>query len=66
MIKTVVSIGSYSGAEINKFVKFKLTPVKANIFKDPLVKECYANIECWIVDYVKSHGILSWRRSGLS
>jgi flavin reductase (DIM6/NTAB) family NADH-FMN oxidoreductase RutF len=57
MSKTVVSIGSCSGAEVNKFEKFKLTPLEAEYVKAPLVKECYANIECRVVDYVKKHGI---------
>jgi flavin reductase (DIM6/NTAB) family NADH-FMN oxidoreductase RutF len=57
MSKTVVSIGSCSGAEVNKFKKLKLTPVEAEYVKAPLIKECYANIECRVADYVKKHGI---------
>jgi flavin reductase (DIM6/NTAB) family NADH-FMN oxidoreductase RutF len=57
MSKTVVSIGSCSGAELNKFEKFKLTPLKAQYVKAPLIKECYVNIECRVVEYIKRHGI---------
>jgi flavin reductase (DIM6/NTAB) family NADH-FMN oxidoreductase RutF len=57
MSKTVVSIGACSGAEVDKFEKFKLTPLKAEFVNAPLIKECYANIECRVVDYVKNHGI---------
>jgi flavin reductase (DIM6/NTAB) family NADH-FMN oxidoreductase RutF len=57
MSKTVVSIGSCSGAEANKFEKFRLTPLEAEYGKAPRLKECYANIECRVVDYVKKHGI---------
>jgi flavin reductase (DIM6/NTAB) family NADH-FMN oxidoreductase RutF len=57
MSKTVVSIGSCSGADVDKFDKFKLTPLKAKYVNAPLVKECYANIECRVVDYIKNHGI---------
>jgi flavin reductase (DIM6/NTAB) family NADH-FMN oxidoreductase RutF len=57
MAKTVVSIGACSGAEVNKFEKVKLTPLKAEFVNAPLIKECYANIECRVVDYVKKHGI---------
>jgi flavin reductase (DIM6/NTAB) family NADH-FMN oxidoreductase RutF len=57
MSKTVVSIGACSGAEVNKFEKFKLTPLKAEFVNAPLIKECYANIECRVADYVKKHGI---------
>jgi flavin reductase (DIM6/NTAB) family NADH-FMN oxidoreductase RutF len=57
MSKTVVSIGSCSGADVDKFKKFKLTPLEAKYVGAPLIKECYANIECRIVDYVRKHGI---------
>jgi flavin reductase (DIM6/NTAB) family NADH-FMN oxidoreductase RutF len=57
MSKTVVSIGSCSGADVDKFKKFKLTPLKAKYVEAPLVKECYVNIECRVVDYIKKHGI---------
>ena len=57
MSKTVVSIGACSGTELNKFEKFKLTPIGAQYVGAPLIQECYANIECRVVDYVKQHGI---------
>jgi flavin reductase (DIM6/NTAB) family NADH-FMN oxidoreductase RutF len=57
MAKTVVAIGACSGAEVDKFDTFKLTPLKAEFVNAPLIKECYANIECRVVDYVKKHGI---------
>ncbi|MDR2072177.1 MAG: flavin reductase family protein [Spirochaetaceae bacterium] len=57
MSKTVVSIGACSGAKVNKFKKFKLTPLPATCVGAPLIKECYANIECRVVDYIKKHGI---------
>jgi flavin reductase (DIM6/NTAB) family NADH-FMN oxidoreductase RutF len=57
MSKTAASIGSCSGAEVNKFEKFKLTPLKAEQVKAPLIKECYANIECRVVDYLKKYGV---------
>jgi flavin reductase (DIM6/NTAB) family NADH-FMN oxidoreductase RutF len=57
MSKTVVSIGSCSGADVDKFEKFKLTPLKAKYVNAPLIKECYSNIECRVVDYIKKHSI---------
>jgi flavin reductase (DIM6/NTAB) family NADH-FMN oxidoreductase RutF len=57
LAKTVVSIGACSGSEVNKFEKFKLTPLDAQAVHAPLIKECYANIECRIVDYIKNHHI---------
>jgi flavin reductase (DIM6/NTAB) family NADH-FMN oxidoreductase RutF len=57
MSKTVVSIGACSGAEVDKFEKFRLTPLEAKCVHAPLIKECYANIECRVVDHIKNHGI---------
>jgi flavin reductase (DIM6/NTAB) family NADH-FMN oxidoreductase RutF len=57
MSKTVVSIGSCSGADVDKFEKFKLTPLKAKYVSAPLVKECYVNIECRVADYIEKYGI---------
>jgi flavin reductase (DIM6/NTAB) family NADH-FMN oxidoreductase RutF len=42
---------------VDKFEKFRLTPLKAETVNAPLIKECYANIECRVVDYIKKHGI---------
>jgi len=58
MLDKVVGIGTCSGADTDKFAKFKLNPVKARIVKAPLIKECLANIECNVVDIVKKHNIV--------
>ena len=58
MLDKVVGIGTCSGADTDKFTKFKLTPVKGRIVKAPLIKECLANIECKVVDIVKKHNIV--------
>lgn len=50
LAETVVKIGNTSGAEIDKFAVFHLTKVKATKVKAPLIKECYANLECKLVD----------------
>jgi flavin reductase (DIM6/NTAB) family NADH-FMN oxidoreductase RutF len=50
LAKTVVGIGNCSGAEVDKFKKFKLTAVDACAVKAPLIAECYANLECKLVD----------------
>jgi len=57
LIKKTVQIGSCSGDEVDKFNKFKLTPVKAENVAAPLINECFANIECRIVDHIKQHNI---------
>jgi len=47
---TVAKIGNCSGASVDKFVKFKLTAVPAEQVRAPLIAECYANLECKLVD----------------
>jgi flavin reductase (DIM6/NTAB) family NADH-FMN oxidoreductase RutF len=46
----VVDIGSCSGRDVDKFKKFKLTPLPAGIVQAPLIAECLAHIECRVVD----------------
>jgi flavin reductase (DIM6/NTAB) family NADH-FMN oxidoreductase RutF len=58
MLDKVVGIGTCSGADTDKFVKFMLTPVRGRIVKAPLIKECLANIECKVTDIVKKHNIV--------
>lgn len=50
MLDTIIGIGNTCGSEIDKFDAFGLTPVKAKKVKAPLIKECYANFECKLVD----------------
>jgi flavin reductase (DIM6/NTAB) family NADH-FMN oxidoreductase RutF len=46
----VVAVGNCSGRDIDKFGKFRLTPVPARRVTPPLVAECFANLECKVVD----------------
>ncbi len=50
LIDTVVRIGNTSGAEIDKFKEFALTPGEAQEVKAPLICECHANFECRLYD----------------
>jgi flavin reductase (DIM6/NTAB) family NADH-FMN oxidoreductase RutF len=50
LARTVAGIGNCSGAEVDKFARFKLTPQAAVAVKAPLIAECYANLECKLVD----------------
>jgi flavin reductase (DIM6/NTAB) family NADH-FMN oxidoreductase RutF len=47
---TVAKIGNCSGADVDKFKKFKLTAVDAEQVQAPLIAECYANFECKLAD----------------
>lgn len=46
----VVGCGNTSGRSVDKFARFALTPVAASRVAPPLVAECYANLECRVVD----------------
>jgi flavin reductase (DIM6/NTAB) family NADH-FMN oxidoreductase RutF len=50
LAKKVVACGNASGESVDKFRKFGLTPVAAAMVKAPLIAECYANLECKVVD----------------
>jgi flavin reductase (DIM6/NTAB) family NADH-FMN oxidoreductase RutF len=58
MLDKVVGIGTCSGADTDKFAKFKLTPVPGKVVKAPLIKECLANIECKVIDIINRHNIV--------
>jgi len=58
MLDKVVGIGICSGADTDKFAKFKLTPVQGKVVTPPLIKECLANIECKVIDIVEKHNIV--------
>jgi flavin reductase (DIM6/NTAB) family NADH-FMN oxidoreductase RutF len=46
----VVRCGNASGRRVDKFAAFGLTPVPAACVGAPLVAECFANLECKVVD----------------
>jgi flavin reductase (DIM6/NTAB) family NADH-FMN oxidoreductase RutF len=46
----VMKVGSTSGKTVDKFKKFGLTALPASRVMAPLVRECFANIECKVVD----------------
>ncbi len=50
LIDKVIGIGNQHGDSIDKFKAFGLTPEEATFVKAPLIKECYANLECKLVD----------------
>jgi len=50
LANAVAGIGNCSGEAVNKFEQFKLTAQAASKVKAPMIKECYANFECKVVD----------------
>jgi flavin reductase (DIM6/NTAB) family NADH-FMN oxidoreductase RutF len=47
---TAVRIGNTSGADVDKFERFGLTPVPADKVDAPLIAECHASFECRLHD----------------
>jgi flavin reductase (DIM6/NTAB) family NADH-FMN oxidoreductase RutF len=50
LAEKVVAIGNCSGRDTDKFDAFHLTPRAAKHVGTPLVAECFANIECKVVN----------------
>jgi len=57
LVDTMLDVGTTTGKETDKFARFGLTPLPASQVSAPLIKECYANIECRVVDHIKQHNI---------
>ncbi len=50
LVDSVARIGNSSGAAIDKFAAFGLTPEPAQRVGAPLIRECHANFECRLFD----------------
>ena len=50
LARQVVACGNASGRRRDKFAEFGLTAVPAQRVMPPLIKECYASLECGVVD----------------
>ncbi len=50
LAEKVVQVGNCSGRDRDKFAAFGLTPAPAGLVAPPLVAECFANLECKVVD----------------
>jgi flavin reductase (DIM6/NTAB) family NADH-FMN oxidoreductase RutF len=45
-----VKVGNSSGRDIDKFARFGLTEMPAKRVAPPLVADCFANLECKVID----------------
>lgn len=50
LAQKVVACGNSSGRQVDKFKEFELTPVSCKNIQAPMIDECYANLECRVVD----------------
>ena len=53
LAEKVVGCGNTSGEKLDKFRKFGLTTKAAGVVRAPLIAECYANLECRVIDTSK-------------
>jgi flavin reductase (DIM6/NTAB) family NADH-FMN oxidoreductase RutF len=62
LVDEVIGIGDCSGARVNKFKAFSLTPAPAAKVRAPLINECYANFECRLADssLISKYGLFIW------
>jgi flavin reductase (DIM6/NTAB) family NADH-FMN oxidoreductase RutF len=62
LVNEVIGIGNCSGAEVDKFKAFGLTPAPATNVSAPLIKECYANFECRLANssLVSKYDLFIW------
>lgn len=59
MAEKVVAIGNCSGRDTDKFAEIGLTALSAKEVSAPLIGECFANLECRVVDrdFVERHNL---------
>lgn len=50
LVKKVVACGNVSGRRVDKFKSLGLTPMTAACVQAPLIAECYASLECKVLD----------------
>ncbi len=62
LVDVAVDIGNCSGAEIDKFERFRLTPESASKVGAPLIAECHSSFECRLADgsRIRRHGLFIW------
>ena len=59
LARKVVGCGNTSGRDVDKFRKFGLTASAASSVRAPLIDECFASLECKVIDtkLVPQYGI---------
>ena len=50
LAEQVVGVGNTSGLEVDKYEKFGFTTDDAEKVGAPLIRECFANLECKLID----------------
>jgi len=50
LARKVVDVGNCSGRDVDKFAAIGLTKTPAALVTPPLIAECFANLECRVID----------------
>lgn len=50
LLPAVVGCGNASGAEVDKFARFGLTPLPSKAVAPPRIRECFPHLECRVRD----------------
>lgn len=58
LIDKVISVGTSSGNDTDKFEAFGLARQPAARVRPPLLSDCLGNVECRVIDIVDPHGII--------
>lgn len=58
LLDTAIGIGTCSGREVDKFVRFGLTRQPASEVKAPLIGECLGQVECRVREVLQPSGIV--------
>lgn len=57
MMNKVIAAGNTTGAETDKFKDLDLATTKAKKVKAPLLRECFANFECKVVEFIPRYSL---------
>ena len=54
LTEAILKVGTTHSDEVDKFAETGLTPIKSTVINAPMIKECFMNIECKVIDQIKT------------
>lgn len=58
LIEKTIGVGTTSGSDTDKFVRFGLTPRHSELIAPPAIEECIAGIECRVTDHIEKYDLI--------
>jgi len=52
LTEAILKVGTTHSDEVDKFAETGLTPLKSTVINSPMIKECFMNIECKVIDQI--------------